>query len=85
MQDDTISPAAGDKVTFKVATHLAAAKAAANSAALNKKYAGKSCCVTHANNYMRTGNFECPWQDELCLMTQSNLVQSRDGFSFPCL
>lgn len=59
MQDDTIFPAAGDKVTFKIATHLAAAKAAANSAALNKKYAGKSCCVTHANNYMRTGNFEC--------------------------
>lgn len=59
MQDDTISPAAGDKVTFKIATHLAAAKAAATSAAPNKKYAGKSCWVTHADNLMRAGNFEC--------------------------
>ena len=45
LQDSIFNPGAGEKVIFKVATHLATAKAAQKAAALNSKYAGNpSCC-----------------------------------------
>lgn len=41
MQDSSMNPAAGERVTFKIATNIAAARAAEKSAAPNRQYAGK--------------------------------------------
>lgn len=40
VQDNSLNPGSGDKVTFKVATHIATAKAAEMAAGPNSKYAG---------------------------------------------
>ena len=40
LQDSSFNPGAGEKVSFRVATHLATAKAAQKAAAPNSKYAG---------------------------------------------
>jgi hypothetical protein len=48
MQDNSLNPGSGDKVTFRVATHLATAKAAEKAGGANSKYAGmyiKPCCT----------------------------------------
>ncbi len=40
VQDSSLNPGTGDKVTFHVATHLATAKAAEKAGGANSKYAG---------------------------------------------
>ena len=42
LQDNSLNPGTGDKVTFHVATHLATAKAADKAGGANSKYAGMS-------------------------------------------
>lgn len=41
LQDNSLNPGSGDKVTFKVATNIATAKAAEMAAGPNSKYAGR--------------------------------------------
>ena len=45
VQDNSLNPGTGDKVTFHVATHLATAKAAEKASGANSKYAGTSSLV----------------------------------------
>ncbi len=45
VQDNSLNPGTGDKVTFHVATHLATAKAAEKAGGANSKYAGTSSLV----------------------------------------
>ncbi len=45
VQDNSLNPGTGDKVTFCVATHLATAKAAEKAGGANSKYAGMSNLV----------------------------------------
>lgn len=49
MQDSSLNPGTGDKVTFHVATHIATARAAVKAGAPNTKYAGLPFqCTLHA-------------------------------------
>ena len=45
LQDNSLNPGTGDKVTFHVATHLATAKSADKAGGANSKYAGMSSHV----------------------------------------
>jgi len=43
LQDSSLNPGTGDKVTFHIATHIATARAAEKAGAPNSKYAGLLC------------------------------------------
>ena len=52
VQDSSLNPGTGDKVTFHVATHLATVKAAEKAGGANSKYAGMiiyPCCMDSAD------------------------------------
>ena len=47
LQDSSLNPGTGDKVTFRVATHIATARAAEKADGPNSKYAGLSHKAMH--------------------------------------